>query len=100
MRNANARKALVEPTVNVFRLALIAAPAFAAWVAFSQSAQAHVLDVLIGQGACGNPLMTPDAPMIFGHCLDCWSAGARAGLAMLFALLLVRGVTTPRLRTA
>jgi hypothetical protein len=77
---------------TIFRAALVLLPAGSAWIAFSQSAQAHALDILLGQGACGNLFMTPDAPVILGHCLDCWSAGATAGAAALLAVLSARGV--------
>ncbi|MDZ4778163.1 MAG: hypothetical protein SGJ23_15380 [Alphaproteobacteria bacterium] len=85
---------------TIFRAALMLLPAGAAWIAFSQSAQAHALDVLLGQGACGNLFMTPDAPVILGHCLNCWSAGATAGAVALFAVLTVRRVLTRHERIA
>lgn len=85
---------------TVFRAALLLLPAGSAWIAFSQSAQAHALDVLLGQGACGNLFMTPDAPMILGHCLNCWSAGATAGAAALLAVLAARSAFAGRPRAA
>lgn len=71
----------------IFRTALWVMPTLSGALAFSVSARAHVLDVLLGQADCGKLFMKPAAPVLFGHCLECWTAGATAGAAMLIALL-------------
>ena len=89
-RKAMASEVSTDSGERVFYGALLIFPAASAWLAFGQSAQAHALDVLLGQGACGNLFITPDAPVVFGHCLNCWSAGATAGAAALLAVLTAR----------
>lgn len=98
MRNANSRRAAaIDPTQRTekaFQVALFAFPPIAAWLAFSQSAREHALDVLLGQGACGNLFMTTDSPLFLGHCLACWSSGATAAIAAFLAIVAARGIAT------
>lgn len=86
MRNHRERTTGSNRGGALFGAALLVVPAASAWLAFSRSAQQHALDVLLGQGACGNLLMSPAKPEIFGHCIDCWSAGATAGIAAFLAI--------------
>jgi len=88
MKNAKSLSAYPGRDTFIFQAAAMLIPAVSAWIAFSRSAEVHALNVLLGQGACGNLLMTPDLPVIFGHCFRCWSAGAAAGVV---AFLVVTG---------
>lgn len=87
-------------SANVWRAMFLVAPAMSAWIGFSVSARAHALDVLLGQAACGNLLMTPQAPVLFGHCLNCWSAGATSAAAAWLALFAARGAVARARRMA
>ncbi len=96
MRNATLRRsaAPVSPDRHeqAYRVALLVLPPVSAWLAFSQSAREHALDVLLGQGACGNLFMTTDSPLLLGHCLACWSSGATAGIAAFLAVVAARSL--------
>ncbi|MBT9446979.1 MAG: hypothetical protein IV086_14860 [Hyphomonadaceae bacterium] len=95
MRDAISRRTATtvsrERHEQAYRLALLVLPPVSAWLAFSHSAQEHALDVLLGQGACGNLFMTTDSPLLLGHCLACWSSGATAGIAAFLAVVAARG---------
>jgi hypothetical protein len=95
MQNADARAMSADRATKVFDAAVLVLPAVSAWIAFSQSAQAHALDALLGQGACGNLFMTPRAPVVLGHCFDCWSSGATAGAVALLLLMGARAAHEP-----
>jgi hypothetical protein len=86
---------------RALRIAAVVLPAAAAWTAFARSAQAHALDLLLGVGACGNVAMADAPPVLLGHCFDCWTAGATAGLVVLLAVAgIERFASTPELRAA
>lgn len=98
MRHANARVVPADRAARLIDAALLVLPAASACIAFSQAAQAHALDLLLGQGACGNLLMPLRAPLVLGHCLDCWSSGAMAGAVALLLLMGARLAHEPGLR--
>lgn len=98
MRNANSAQpgtmVSSDKSAHAFRAALLVFPVASAWLAFSQSAREHALDVLLGQGACGSLFMTTDSPLFLGHCLACWSSGATAGIAAFLVIVAARGVAS------
>lgn len=90
--------ALSANSVPAFRLALAVLPAAAGWMAFWRAARVDALNQLLRQGACGNVEAMQRAPVLLGHCLDCWTAGATAAGAVwlgLMTLKLVAGGAAP-----
>jgi hypothetical protein len=95
-REVNASIVSTDWAARTFDAVTLIVPAVLAWIAFSQSAQAHALDVLLGQGACGNPARGEGTPLLLGHCLECWSSGTISGAVALLALMSVRSALEPR----
>jgi hypothetical protein len=67
-------------------IALLVGPASAAVTAFQVSARAHVVDLLLAGGLCGNPAARSGANLFLGHCATCWSAATFAGVATFLAM--------------